>query len=415
MDNSTLVVSEPRTYGLDSPHSYIADLIATTMNGDEVRGKAARERLQRHAQETAVEVDAGTPEGRYVARSIRERVRANDPDVHRRNERDAVREFRAFASGGGALASAASGGSVFVTPYFVLSEWAPYRGIARSFADQCHALPMPDYGMQVYVPYFSSASGVGQQTEGSAVTETDPTSAFQSGSVVTLTGQLTGSQQVIDRAYTGGGAIDAVLFRQLAEQLDQQVDAYALTQVIANATVVTGQGSYTTANLYQDVAKAREVLTDTAGTRLRPTHLFTTSDLYSFASRQVDSQQRPIVTPKFAPGFPIATGADDGQQGQGARPKWSRFTGTILPGGVLWFTNDNIPTVGTTSQTQILVSAPDEAVLLLEAPPVMSVFPQTYANQLQCLLNLRSYVAVVTRHASGTATVQGAAYTTALV
>ena len=188
-----------------------------------------------------------------------------------------------------------------------------------------------------------------------------------------------------------------------------------LNQAITNGESVTGQASFSVANLYQDLAKGREVLTDTSGTRLRPTHVFTTSDLYSYVTRQVDEQHRPIVVPQFAAGFPIAPNADDGPQGDAERPKWSRFTGTVLPGGALWFTNENVPVVGTTVRTQILVSAPDEAITLCESEPILSAFVETQAASLEVVVNLRAYVAAITRHASGTAAISSAAYTTALV
>jgi hypothetical protein len=40
------------------------------------------------------------------------------------------------------------------------------------------------------------------------------------------------------------------------------------------------------------------------------------------------------------------------------------------------------------------------------------VFLETVATELKVVLNLRSYVAVVTRHASATASISGAGYAT---
>ena len=79
----------------------------------------------------------------------------------------------------------------------------------------------------------------------------------------------------------------------------------------------------------------------------------------AYATRQVDvTSERPIVVPAI-------------RGGASRSPAWgrmtktkvttcrsgARFTGTVLPGGVLWFEDDNIPTYGTTSQTQLVVSA----------------------------------------------------------
>ena len=401
------VVSEARVYGPKSNHSYFEDL-GLRSNPDPLISGPARERQARYSTELAYEVRRGSPEGQRVLRSIRERYRQERADLHREAE------SRAVGTDGGISATAAGEAAALVSPYFIELDWAAYRGKARSFADNCGTWPMPDYGMKVYVPYFSSAASASETTEGSAPSESSPTSALQSATVELVSGQVVVSQQMRDRALTGGGAFDLVVGRQIHQQLDEAVDQLVLNQAITNGKAVNGQSSYSTKNLYQDLALAREQLTDTAGTRLRPTHLFTTSDLYSYATRQVDESGRPILQPQFVPGFPLASNVDGGAQG-GSLPKWARFTGTVLPGGVLWFTDDNVPTYGTTSQTQLVVSAPDEAITLCEAEPILSAFPETDAAHLQVVVNLREYAVAVTRHSSGTAAVTSAAYTTSLV
>ena len=99
--------------------------------------------------------------------------------------------------------------------------------------------------------------------------------------------------------------------------------------------------------------------------------------------RWTPTTERPILQPWLAPGFPISSGSDD--FGSGPKPAWSRFTGTVLPGAVLWFTDDNIPKVGTSERTQIIVSAPDVAIVLAEAPPFLGVFRETFANVLEAV------------------------------
>jgi hypothetical protein len=407
-DRAYKVVSEARVYGPESRASYFEDLLLA-QDFDPMVSGPARERRARYATELAYEARRGSPEGRRVLRAIKEHHRQERVDLHREAE------SRAIGTDGGISAAAAGEAASFVSPYFIELEWAPYRGKARSFADQCHQYPMPPYGLKVYVPYFSSAASASEQTEGAAVSESSPTAALQGATVETVSGQVVVSAQLRDRALTGGGAFDLVIGRQIHQQLDQELDLYVLNQAIANGRSVSGQSTYKTANLYADIALAREELTDTAGTRLRPTHLFTTSDLYSYATRQVDATtERPIVQPWFAPGFPISNGADGGPQ-DGGLPKWSRFTGTVMPGGLLWFTDDSIPTFGTTSQTQLVVSAPDEAITLCESEPILTSFPETDAAHLQVVVNLREYVVAVTRHQSGTAAITSAAYKASLV
>jgi hypothetical protein len=166
---------------------------------------------------------------------------------------------------------------------------------------------------------------------------------------------------------------------------------------------------FSISGVYQDQAAARENLADTAGTRLRPTHVFSTSDFYSYVTRQIGTDNRPIVVPTFAPGFPIAVGADDNDQEN--VPVWSRFTGTVMPGGTLWFTDDNIPSYGTTNETQVIVGAPADSVILMEDEPILTAYPQSnLAGSLEVVLILREYVAAVVRHTNGIATISGVGY-----
>ena len=75
----------------------------------------------------------------------------------------------------------------------------------------------------------------------------------------------------------------------------------------------------------------------------------------------------------------------------------------------------NIPAVGTTTKTQLIVSSPAVSIAVCEGAPFLGVFRETYANELRVVLQLRSYVAAVTRHKSGTAVVTGNGYLTTQV
>jgi hypothetical protein len=137
--------------------------------------------------------------------------------------------------------------------------------------------------------------------------------------------------------------------------------------------------------------------------------MFTTTDLYGFVTRQVDkTTERPIWPPWYATAWPLAADTDDFRGPNW--PKYARYMGTVMPGDVVWLTDDAIPNYGTTSFTQIIVSAPAVAMVVVEGEGVTSVFPEYKPQELGVLLNLRKYVAAVTRHAAGTATIQGAAY-----
>jgi hypothetical protein len=315
-----------------------------------------------------------------------ERTRHEDPSIHRRNTEAALTEFRTLGTGGGTTASAAGGGAAaFVSPYFVLQSWAPFRGIQRAFVDQCRSEDLPPYGMEVYIPVFTAGTKTSEQTEGSAVEEGTPTAGLEGAAVKSIAWMLIITEQLHARGFKGGGSFDEVVGQQLQEQLDEKLDAFVISQAITNGEAVAGVATYKTAALYEDMAKAREKLTDTAGTRLRPTHFFTTSDFYSFVSRQVDvTTERPIVQPWYTTGYPAAIQSDD-YDGK-PEPPFSRFTGTIMPGGVVWMTDDNIPAVGTTTKTQLIVSAPAVSITVCEGEPYLGVVREQYANELRVVL-----------------------------
>jgi hypothetical protein len=266
--------------------------------------------------------------------------------------------------------------------------------------------------MQVYIPIFTTVDQAGEQTEGGTVAEKVPATGLEGAAVKTMTGQLLLTQQWRDRMNTGGGAFDQVISQELNWRVDEQIGKYVLNQALAGATIVSGASAYTEAGLWRDLAAAREQLSDTAGTRLRATSMFTTTDLYGFITRQVDkTTERPVWPPWYATAFPLAADTDNFKGPNW--PAYARYMGTVMPGDVVWLTDDGIPNYGTTSNTQIIVSAPAVAMVLCEGEGVTSVFPETQAQMLDIVLNQRKYVAAVTRHAAGTASVSGGAYPSA--
>jgi hypothetical protein len=127
------------------------------------------ERMARYDRELAYEVRTGSPEGRRVERAVAEYYRSDLP-----NNRELIAqkqaELRALATGGGSTASASGGGgAALVSPYFVWEACAPFRGIHRTFADQCGTATLPAWGLELYIPAFTSTTGTGQQTEGQTV------------------------------------------------------------------------------------------------------------------------------------------------------------------------------------------------------------------------------------------------------
>jgi hypothetical protein len=228
-EHHAAVVNEPGPYRADSPNSYYADLAAAAsarlavpdvlgarISSDvDMSAAAVQERLRRHSVDVALAIRRGGEYGRKAKAILGESFREADPVQHRQRME---KELRGLPTGGGATASAAGGGgAAFVSPAFVLDAWAPFRGIERSFADQCRAVSLSQaapFGMNIYVPLFSGADKVAKQAEEGTVTETVPTAELEGAKLETLTGQVIISRQLLDRALLGGG-FDELLFTEM--------------------------------------------------------------------------------------------------------------------------------------------------------------------------------------------------------
>lgn len=418
------VKHEPGPYDAGSPHSWIRDtllardasmrgLVTGRGNGlSDMGDQAVQARLKRHGEDVQRALRKGDKYGKRVRKIMHEELRCDDPATHRERVSgrlvDELRsELRAFGTDGGASATAPGEASAFVSPAILLdSIWAPYRSPYRAFVDQCNkSIPMPDYGMEIYLPTFTTGTSVTSQTEGGTVSETDPVSAFGNSAVVLKAGQVTVSYQFLDRAGPGISG-DQVLYEQVKQQLDAQIDVYAINQAIASAQTVTDNSAFTVTTasgvggFLGDLHKAKNLLHNTAGVRLKGTHAFAIGDFCDYLSAYADAQGRPVFSPTLddnqlklrAEGDPLAEG----------------FTGYVVTSLAL-FEDNNVPNVGTTANTQIIVCRP-ETILQLEGAPIPYLYPPSVAGSLDAILGLRSYVATIARFKEGVSTVTGGAY-----
>jgi HK97 family phage major capsid protein len=392
---AAVISYEPRVYSPAFPeHSFLLDL-ATISDPTHPDHRAAAERLARHGHECAVEAQKASAEGRRVRRAWREGCRTENAAISERNSVD--EEIRALSTG-------STSAGAFVSPYYLVSEWAAYRGAYRAFVDQCRGIPLPPYGMKISLPSFTSTASAASQTELSGVSETDPSGAYLSTSIVTLTGQITASQQLYDRGGQDGLAFDKIAGLQIKEQLDAAIDTYVLTQALAGAGTVSDSAGFSITNLFADLATAREQSQDAAGVRLKATHCFMTTDLAGHVQSQVDTANRPIVTPEFT-AEPYASLLAKGD------PKGLGWSGIILPGALALFEDNSIPASG--ANTQIVVARPQE-ILVFEGDPIPFAYPETLAGSLAVVIGLRVYIGCIVRWAKSVQSISGNAYASSL-
>ena len=402
----TRVVKEPGPYDAGSEHSWIMDVFATSDDGMTFgrMNTGHDERLRRHAKDVGRALQERSKYGLAIERQVLESVREPNSTFAEQRLTSARMELRALASGGGATFTATTGASAFVPPAILMDQWATYRSPHASFVDQLnHDVPLPAWGITVYVPAWTTGTTVATHTELAAVAEGDPVSGYASGAVVEKAGMLTVSQVFIDRAGPGIEG-DVIAWQQLKEQLGAQVDAYAITQVLANAQTVMNAGAFSVATtsgvggLLGDLRKAKNLTRDTAGVRIQSTHCFATGDLVDYVSAYADAQGRPIFEPTFDDNLlPIRAGGDPAGEG---------YSGYVVSGLAL-FADDSIPLTG--SDTQLIVTRPSK-ILQLESAPVSYLMPQGAAGNLEAVMGVRQYVATVPRYPTGVAAISGAAY-----
>ena len=394
------VVSEPSPYGPDSPYSWVLDMLA---HGDDVAlgrvDAGHEERLARHGQDVAEAMRKRTDYGRAAERMLTEQYRQADARMNEEQATRQRREFRALVSGNGATVSASGGqAAAFVPPAILLDAWVHYRSPFAAFVSQLDdSVALPQYGMEVVIPEWISPPSATTHAELAPVSEGDPVSGYLTGQVVEKAGMVTASQMFIDRAGGPGISGDVLLFQQLKDQLSAQVDAYALAQALAGAQQVTNAGTFALATasgeggFLKDVKSAKSKLTDTAGVRLRATHLFAPSDFADYLAALADGQGRPIFDPARTEADPNAPEGDTG----------------YIVSGLSMFADDNIAPSG--SNTQIVVCKPS-TILHLAGDVMTNAYPQGAAGNLESQVIVRQYVTTIPRYPTGVAAISGAAY-----
>lgn len=415
----TTQVDEPRVYGKRSRNSWFHDQhILVNSSPMDPRRLEAQARQMEWSHQVERELANGSKAAAGIEKQIRSEMRRQGEQSvegklaeFRERGRTAMEskvEQRGITTGGGATASAAGGGAAaFVSPVIFIDEYAPYREAGRAFVNQLHHQPLPDYGMELYLPFVSGPAAVAAQTEGSAVQETDPTMGYLSGSVGTEAGQVTVSQQSLDR--TGPGfAFDKLIFDQLSRDYDPKLDVYALSQVLAVATSqsYTGTFAVSTASgvggFLGQVNGAISTINTAPGTFLNPTCAFMIPSRWQYIAAWADAEGRQLIVPeRYGPFNASGTAAADGA------PVIEGYTGYSFA-GLPVFKDANIPLLGTTTTDQVIVGDLSE-VYWFEGQPVDRVLPQTLAGNLQVIIQRYGYRGIIVRYPAGVVSINGSA------
>ncbi len=179
------VVSEPRTYTPESGHSFVRDAFNAQVRND----FAANERLARHMKEESVErrdVDTGNFVG-------------------------------------------------LVVPQYLVDLAAPLARAGRPTADfATNKMPLPPAGMTLNISRMTTGTSTAvQETQNTAVSETDADDTLLTVNVRTIAGQQDLSRQVIER----GTGVDEFVLRDLVRSWHTTLDAQVLNGTGSNGQI----------------------------------------------------------------------------------------------------------------------------------------------------------------------------------
>lgn len=393
-----VVRSELGTYGPGTGHSYFADMCWATIPGDS-HFREAQERQDKYGREVIRDAVNDSAVRAKAIKLTREHYRKDGEN--RSRELVSALESRAMDTTG------ASGGS-FVTPQYLVSDYAPYRQFGRVFINDANMQSLPDYGMTVYLPAVQNAAGVGSQNQNSGVTETDPTAGYLSSNLTTEAGQVTISQQLLDRAGPGV-EFDKIVFDQLQRAYNFAINAAVLVAATANSGVVTDASTGSTGadimqDVYSDLAQAQMQMETSAGVVMSPTNFYMNSTQWAWLQSQLDSNGRALIVPSYAGPFNAVAAALAGKD-------------ITAPEGQTGYEMQSLPVskdngiAASGSNAQLVVAHMPE-VWVWEGDLIPRTIPQTFAQNLSILLQVYAYWTCIVRYPKAVQVISGARYPT---
>ena len=339
------VKSNELTYRQGGDNSYFRDLALSSAPGRSDRG--ARERLERHANEMAVEL----------------RTTPNRTDGQ---------------------------GGEFVPPLWLVNQYVPVARAGRVAADRMMKMELPGGTDSISVPKITTGSSVAAQTDNASVSTTDMVTSTVNAPVNTYAGQQLMSIQLLEQSPVSGG-LDQVVFADLAAAQAQSIGNAVLNGagtsgahtglLTATSTTITYTATSPTASgVYQAIAQG---ISSVAKNRFLPpdTVIMNPSRWYWLVS-QVDSNGRPFVVPS-AGGAYNAAGVSTEVRAEGS-------VGTIA--GLDVFLDPSIGNTYSTNQDRVIVGRFSDAVLF-EGPIRSRVLFETDAATLTVRLQIWNYSA----------------------
>jgi len=389
------VGAEPQVYGRGARNSYFLDLVRRQLRGD----AEASDRLTRHAQELDVEL----PRREQARRARAEREMEDEfGGERRRGYRDGVTPFESRV----APNRTDGQGGYFVPPLWLIDQYVALLRNGAPFLAICRNMELPGGTDSINIPKVATGTTTGEVADNGAVPSQDLTDTYISVPVRTIAGQSDVAMQLLDQSPIG---FDEIIFADLIADYTQRKDTRALSGTgtgqqfrgidnVANINTVTyTDGSPTLPELYLPLMQAMSQLT-----RLRkapPTAMLWQSTRWFWALSQLDTQNRPLVTPYPAMAMnpeAIATGlVTEGPVGQ--------------IGGVPIIVDQNIATnLGAGANQDRIYAVRSSDFYFWESPLRARTLTEVLSGTLQVRLQIYAYGAFTgERYPSSISTIDG--------
>jgi len=345
------VRSEELTYRQGGEASYFKDLALASAPGR--FDTEARNRLQRHANEMAIE----------------SRTNMSRTDGQ---------------------------GGEFVPPLWLMAQYIKLARAGRVTADLSSKYELPAGTDSINLPKISSGASVAAQVDNAAASNTDITTATVTAPVNTYAGQQVFALQLLEQSPIN---FDQVVFADLiaahATAIGSAViagsgssGAHEGILTNSNTTTITYTAATpTAAGVYAAIAKG---ISNVAKNRFLPADAVVMNpSMWYWLVSQVDSSGRPFVVPTGGAPFNAAGVMSDTQA--------ESLVGTIA--GVPVYLDPNIGSTYTTNQTRVIIGRFSD-LALFEGPARSRVLFETDANTLQVRLQVYSYSAFTSQRYS---------------
>lgn len=324
------IKSEARTYRPDAPHSFFADLYATTFRVGDVRG--AEERQARHQ---------------------------NEWEVERRD-----------------IAVAAMAGAI--PPQYLLDDFAAVARAGRPFLNSLNSQQLPPDGTSFIIPRGTTGSAGAMTAEAAGFNEQD-----MANTDLTSTVNLVSAQQDVSRTLfmRGGAVVDQIIFPDLIEAVALAGNVSAINgsgtapqhrgvlQVAGISAVAYTDATPTVGEAWPKVSDAIQRINSL---RFMPaTAVYMHPRRWGWITSAIDTTGRPL--------FEFSTVAPNSVVGLGVAAEYGQVVGRLQ--GLPVITDASIPTnLGAGTNEDIIIIARTTDIRLWESDLMTFTFEQTLST-----------------------------------